>query len=487
MNRLISADIRMRFVHDRLLADAQASDAAMAEAQAIAQVGSWDLDLRTNLVTMSREARRIFAIDPQTFKPSYDTMMGIVLPEDRAAVAKSFADAIAKRPSAGTEHRLTWADGTTRYLHETPKAIFDPDGKAVRIAGVVEDITEARLMDGRLKLANLMLTTQMEAAPDGIMVIDGNRHVTAFNQRAADMWRLPKASLTASDDGALRACIEGRLKDPQAYEARALYLTTHPEEFGKAELALADGRFFRQYTRAMLGPAGENLGRVWFFTDITDRKQAAEVLAYRDRLLHTVTAATAVAVGAQSLEHGVHAALVKIGESMGVDCVSVIQNMQHDFPPLATRFLWEAKDIAVPFQLAARANAYNPVEMAAWRRPLEEGVPVFADAATAQGALRDMLTYWRIQSALLVPIFVGGATWGFLGIDACKAARRWAAGEIETMQILADVAGSLIVRERARIALETSEQRFRLLTTTATARIAFSPTRWTHRSASAST
>jgi diguanylate cyclase (GGDEF)-like protein/PAS domain S-box-containing protein len=468
MNRMISEDIRIRFVHDRLRAVAEESDAAMAEAQSIARVGSWDLNLRTNRVTMSREAYRIFAVDPQTFKPSYDTMMGIVHPEDRAAVAQSFADAIAKRPVAGTEHRLIWGDGSTRYLRETPKAGFDADGKAVRITGVIEDITEERLMDRRLKLANLMLTTQLEAAPDGIMVIDANRHATAFNQRAVDMWQFPKASLMAEDDRALRACIMGQLKDPQAYEARAHHLTTHPEEFGEAELALADGRFFRQYTRAMQGPAGEGLGRVWFFTDITERKQAAEVLAYRDHLLHTVTAATAVAVGAQSLSEGVNAALVKIGESMGVDRILVIQDMPQDIPPMGVRFLWEAKDIAVPFELVSRAHQQDPVEMAAWRRPLKDGIPVFADAATAKGTLRDMMVHFKIQSSILAPVFVGGATWGFLGIDACKAARHWAASEIETIKILADVAGSLIVRERARVALEASEQRFRLLTTTAT-------------------
>jgi diguanylate cyclase (GGDEF)-like protein/PAS domain S-box-containing protein len=468
LNRMIGDDIRIRFVHDRLMADAQKSDAAMAEAQGIAHIGSWELDLRTNLVTMSREAYRIFAVDPQTFKPSYETMMGIVLPEDRAAVDRSFADAIARLPGAGTEHRLTWGDGTTRYLRETPKAIFDADGHAVRISGVIEDVTEERLMEQQLKRANLILTTQMEASADGIMVIDANRHITACNQRAADMWQFPKASLAAADDQALRAWIEGQLKDPQSHETQARYLKTHPDAFGEAELALVDGRFFRQYTRAMLGPAGEDLGRVWFFTDITDHKQAAEVLAYRDHLLHTVTAAMAVAVGALSLADGVNAALVTIGGSLGVDRVSVIQNMPQDFPPLATRFMWEAEDIPVPFSLASRAHQYDPLEMAAWRRPLRDGLPVFADVTTATGALREMMDFFRIQSSLLVPVFVGGATWGFLGIDVCKTMRHWAASEIETLKILADVAGSLIVRERARVALEASEKRFRLLATTAT-------------------
>jgi diguanylate cyclase (GGDEF)-like protein/PAS domain S-box-containing protein len=453
---------------DRLLAQVQVSVAAMAEAQSIAKVGSWELDLSTNLVTMSREAYRIFAADPSTFKPSYEAIMGIVLPEDRAAVAQSFADAKAGRPGANAEHRLTWPDGTTRYLRETPVAIFDADGHAVRISGVVEDITDERLLDQRLKLSNLILTTQMEVSPDGIMVVDAHRHVTASNRRVVEMWKLPEASLLARDDKALRACIESQLKDPNEFDARARNLVTHPDELGDAEIALADGRFFKQYSRAMRGPDGESLGRVWFFSDITERKQAADALAYRDHLLHTVTAAMAVAVGAMALADGVNAALVKIGESMDLDRISVIQDTPLDDPPLATRFLWEVKDIAVPFVLASRAQKYDPAQMAAWRRPLRDGLPVFADAATAKGAVAEMMACFKIQSSLLVPVYVGGAVWGFLGIDLCRSARRWAVSEIETMKILADVAGSLIVRERARVALEASENRFRLLTATAT-------------------
>jgi diguanylate cyclase (GGDEF)-like protein/PAS domain S-box-containing protein len=338
----------------------------------------------------------------------------------------------------------------------------------VRISGVVEDITDERLLDQRLKLSNVILTTQMEASPDGIMVVDADRHVTAFNRRVVEMWKLPAASLLARDDKALRACIESQLKDPNEFDARARNLVTHPDELGDAEIALADGRCFKQYSRAMRGPAGESLGRVWFFSDITERKQAADALAYRDHLLHTVTAAMAVAVGAKSLADGVNEALLKIGLSMKLDRISAIQDMPHDFPPLAIRFMWEAKDIAVPFALAGRAHKHDPEEMAAWRQPLQDGLPVFADAATAKGAVRDMMTFFNIQSSLLVPVYVGGTVWGFLGIDTCKESRQWAASEIETMKILADVAGSLIVRERARVALEASENRFRLLTNTAT-------------------
>jgi len=468
LNRVVAENIRMRLGHDALLAKLRSSEAGMAVAQSIAKLGSWELDLASNLVVLSPEAYRIFRVDPGDFKPSYETMMGCVYPDDQIIVARSFAEAKTKGLASGIDHRLVAADGTLRYIHETPQAIFGPDGQAVRISGTVQDVTEQRLLEGRLKFANLVLTTQMEAAPDGIMVVDGNRHVTAFNRRISEIWQLPAASLTAGDDAAIRTRMYAMMQDPLPFEKQINHLAGHPDAASEGDIALADGRILRYFTRAMGGPSGENLGRVWFFTDVSESRQAADALAYRDHLLHTVTAAMAVAVGALSLTDGVNAALVKIGESMGVDRVSVMQNMPDEFPPLALRFMWEATGLAVPFNLGAAGHKYDATEMAEWRHPLWDGVPVFADASTAKGAVRDMMTDFQIQSALLMPVFVGGQAWGFLGIDMCRSPRHWAASEIETMRILADVAGALIIRERARLALDTSERRFRLLNATAT-------------------
>jgi len=469
LSRRITENIQLRWVRGELLADLQASETAMAEVQRIAQVGSWEWDIGSNLVSMSAEAYRIFGTTPDKFGPSFEAAMAHIHPDDQAGVNQTFAAARANGLVPGIDFRIVMDDGTIRYVHENPKAIFSADGRALRITGTVQDITEQRLSENHLKFINLVLKTQMDAAQDGIMVVDADMRITAFNQRMAEIWRLPIASLQDGDANALGPLFTAQMKDPQFFQNRVDYTVSHPNEIAEGEIELADGRCIRQYTRALLGPSHETLGRVWFFTDISESKRAASILAYRDHLLHTVTAAVAIAVSAMSLTEGVQAALSKIGESMGVDRVIVVQNLHGAVPPLALRFKWEANNIAVPFTLAgAGARAFDPTQMAAWLRPLQDGVPIFADAATAKGTVRDMMAHFQNQSSLLMPVLVSGETWGFLGIDTCDSARHWADSEIEVIRIVADVAGSLIVREHARMALETSEQRFRQLTTTAT-------------------
>jgi diguanylate cyclase (GGDEF)-like protein/PAS domain S-box-containing protein len=468
LNRIIVQNIRMRFEHDALLGRVQASESAMAKAQKLAKVGSWDVNLVTGTGMFSAEAYDIFGVTPASFNPTFETAMARVHPEDRPVLARYLAAFHEQADLPGIDLRLVMDDGAIKYVRETRRKILGADGRTLRIIGSVQDITEHRLSEERLQFANLVLKTQMEASPDGTMVVDPQRRATMFNRRFAEIWRLPRAMLVAGNDDAIRAAMRSQVKNLAAYAARIEYLTAHPDETGDDEIETLDGRFIKRHSAALCTASGDYIGGVMFFSDITERRLAAKTLDYRDHLLHAVTAATSVAVRAVSLAKGVPEALGKIGESMGVHRILVIQDMPGEIPPLALRFKWEAADTIVPFELVATgAHQFDPAEMAAWSRPLQDGMPVFGDTATAKGAVLAMLNFYDMKSVMLVPVHLGGAVWGFIGIADCKVNRQWTASEIETLGILADTAGALIVRERARVALETSEELFRLLAATA--------------------
>ncbi len=380
-----------------------------------------------------------------------------------------FLRSAARRDQAGgpaAEIEYEMADG--RIVSSYMTMLRAPGGQFLGRASFFTDITERRLAEQKLQFANILLSTQMEASPDGILVVDSNNIIVALNKRYGKHSNARYDDLVGQNLGVALDRVRGSLSDQSALARRVAAVTENRLEVSEVEFEMADGRLISRYTTPLRAANGSYLGRAWFYSDITERKRAEKALAYRDRLLHTVTAATAVAVSALSLAEGVNTALAKIGESMGVDRILVFREEPGKMPPLALVFAWESKAAPISFKLAGSgAHVFNPAEMAVWRAPLAAGTPVIGQLATATGAVRDLMDFHGTQSCLLTPVFVGGALWGFLGIDACTAPRDWAASEIETVGILADITGSLIVRERARIALATSEQRFRLLTSTA--------------------
>jgi diguanylate cyclase (GGDEF)-like protein len=143
-----------------------------------------------------------------------------------------------------------------------------------------------------------LLRAIMEASPNGILVVDEDARVVVFNQRFLDIWQIPGHFIeaytspqgTLAEDPLLQKCL-GLLKDPDGFVARleALYRDPGAEDF--AELALRDGRIIERHSRGLFDRNDTYLGRVWFFRDVTERKQAESelrVMAWHDPLTGTL-------------------------------------------------------------------------------------------------------------------------------------------------------------------------------------------------------
>ena len=468
INRSIVENFRLRIAQDILLAKLVVSEGMMAEAQEMAHIGSWEIDLAARSYVCSVEANRIFGVDLAGPKPSYDKMLARIHPDDQSAVGNDIAETVAVRKGRGIDHRLVMDDGTIKYVHELGQVTCDAEGRPLRMTGTVEDITSRRIEEDKLKLANILLKTEMEASPDGILVVDANRKIISFNQRFAEIWSVPLSDLLAGNDIVVLTKVASSVKEPEEFKARVNYLFAHPGEGSHDEYETTDGRFIDRYSATLTTPAGANLGRVWFFRDITERKLAASELAYRDRLLHAATVGTGILIKAESLDQGMVEALRVVGESMRVDRVIVMQEGPNGMPRPVLRHVWQIPGISLPFNLSTFSASDADMEaLSAWRAQLNEGKPLIAQLATSEGPVRAMLESFQNQSTIVVPIFVRGKLWGSLAIDSCRVAREWATSEIDLMKTFGDIAGSLVVHHATRLSLETSEERFRVLGATA--------------------
>jgi diguanylate cyclase (GGDEF)-like protein/PAS domain S-box-containing protein len=302
VNRSIVENLRLRIEQHILSNKLRRSEAAMAEAQAIAHVGSWEEDPYAKNVVWSAETFRIYGVDPAIFKPSYQEMLARVHPDDRSVLTKSHADLSPTHTAQEMDYRIVTDDGAIKFVHATAQAAYDAEGRRLRTFGVVQDITARKTAENRLQFANILLTTEMEASPDGILVVDANRNVVSFNQRFVKMWRIPQADLIAGKDEALLAKVVSSVKDPQGFLARVRELYANPGETGHDEFETADGRFIDRHTVALPATANQDIGRVWFFRDITERK-LAEAQALRTARYDGLTGLANRSVFVESLQH----------------------------------------------------------------------------------------------------------------------------------------------------------------------------------------
>ena len=131
----------------------------------------------------------------------------------------------------------------------------------------------------RLRLA--LHEAQLEAALDGVLLVDPAGRVVHSSRRFAELWGMPAALLESGDDQAMMAYVLPLLVDPQAFVDGVEALYAEPDRTACDELLLRDGRVYERYTAPAIGPDGHGFGRIWFFRDITERRRARE---YTERL-----------------------------------------------------------------------------------------------------------------------------------------------------------------------------------------------------------
>ena len=149
------------------------SEALLNEAQHIARVGSWELDLLGGELFWSDEIFNLFELDKAKFGATYEAFLNAVHPDDRDDVNAAYTRSLEDRTPYTITHRLQMNDGRIVWVEERCNTDFDGGGKPLISRGTVQDITERKLVEEQLEELNADLearveqrTAEMKAARD---------------------------------------------------------------------------------------------------------------------------------------------------------------------------------------------------------------------------------------------------------------------------------------------------------------------------------
>ncbi|HVF80158.1 MAG TPA: PAS domain S-box protein [Solirubrobacteraceae bacterium] len=155
---------------------------ALAEAQAIAQTGSWSWDPETDVAGWSDEMYRIFGRDPVEGPATAEDLFAYLHPDDRDRVAAGYAEAFGAGESFEIEYRIVAGSGEPRSLHGLGRR--ESSGQYV---GTVQDVTERRSIERSLMDAEQLLALAFDQSPLGMTLSTPDRGVLRINQAFADM------------------------------------------------------------------------------------------------------------------------------------------------------------------------------------------------------------------------------------------------------------------------------------------------------------
>jgi PAS domain S-box-containing protein len=206
------------------------------ETQRIAHIGSWELDLETGEFVCSDELKRIWGVEGEEENRILDIMENRIHPEDTDKLDFTIKEAIKNALPYDIEYRIIDEQGNTRYLNTRSRIIKDSNGKAVRIYGICQDITDQRVREDERSLNERRLFQTQEIAHIGTY---------EYNIKTRELWWSDELYKIFGID------------QKQGISTEKYLSYIHPDDQGRLKIALETGREDYYIEYRIIRPNGE--------------------------------------------------------------------------------------------------------------------------------------------------------------------------------------------------------------------------------------
>ena len=140
-------------------------------------------------------------------------------------------------------HRLATGEIRDVEVHSGP---IEVDGRRL-LYSIVHDVTDSERAQAELHRTISLLQSTLDSTTDGLLAIDRQGRIVSYNQRFAQMWRIPREVLETGDDEKVFAFSVGELRDPDQFRRKVQQVYAQPDLESFDVLEFNDGRVI-QYT-----------------------------------------------------------------------------------------------------------------------------------------------------------------------------------------------------------------------------------------------
>jgi len=316
-----AADARLRERQELLetaLSELESTRDRLLRAQSVGRIGSWEVDLADQRLHWSDQVYEIFGIAPEDFGGTEEAFFALVHPDDREALLRKRGEWLERGGDLDIEHRIVRPDGDVRWVRERARVIAGPDSTPTNTTGTVQDITEQREQQTRIRELHELI----EGSEDLCGIVDDAYRYRWVNQAYLDRYRLSRGEI----EGRLMEAVLGEAYFRDVIKPRVdRCLAGEPQRF-ETERTFPEGGtrrlLARYYPVDVPGQPRRCAGAV--ITDVTSIRRAEAEVAHQARLLEL--AGRAARFGGWSVD-------LREGTCTWSDVTAEIHAMPHGYSP----------------------------------------------------------------------------------------------------------------------------------------------------------
>ncbi|TWU57993.1 PAS domain-containing protein [Rubripirellula reticaptiva] len=165
------------------------------EAQRIARMGSWHLNLETNEVQWSDEVYRVFGLDPALPAPTVDEQKQLFVEDSWAKMNAAVENTTRTGVAYEVELEILRIGQYRGWMWARGEVVKDPSGRTIGLRGVAQDITRRKRAEVELQQSETLLRIVTGSARVGLVVLSAERRYSFANETYAAILGRPSASI----------------------------------------------------------------------------------------------------------------------------------------------------------------------------------------------------------------------------------------------------------------------------------------------------
>jgi PAS domain S-box-containing protein len=250
----------------------------LRQAEAIAKVGGWEIDLEAGTLYWSEEVFRIHGLEPAEYTPTVASSVQFYAPEWRPVITQAVQRVIETGEDFDLDLELLTATGQRLWVHATSQAVLR-EGRVVRIRGAFRDISQERRATAVLANNHAVLAGILESAEGPIFSVDRAYRYTSFNKaHAAVMQALYGREVTLGSSILEHQTVQADRDIAKANLERALAGEAFTEEAMSGEEHLSRHFFEVTHTPIYDIAEGKVTGVAVFARNVTQRHRTESAL-----------------------------------------------------------------------------------------------------------------------------------------------------------------------------------------------------------------
>ena len=258
-------------------------------ALAAADLGAWDWQIATNTVSWSQGVYRLFGVEPGAFAGTVEAYTELVHPDDRELMSNAIGAAVAGPSDEWmAEHRVAGLE-PERWLACRGRVFRDDQGRPIRMAGVVQDVTPRYRAERQHRELSKLMQAALDASAFAVAVLDPSGKIVFCNTHAARLLGLARSAAEGRSAAALRfnqTAVDGGALPDDALPFMRVMATGQPvrDVEHAIELVAGDRRILRVNGAPIMDEAGAVSLVVCSFEDVTERRATEDALRQSQKM-----------------------------------------------------------------------------------------------------------------------------------------------------------------------------------------------------------